>query len=116
MTGEVSAVEDGLVEGGDVEFHSVDVQAENGEPRTLLVREDDGYRVDIFASFGSALADKMIGPVERLLTTQTDDARLILTELQAVVPSLQVAANQPGTSPTASQQILALIEVITRVR
>ncbi|HUG32903.1 MAG TPA: hypothetical protein VMM14_08420 [Acidimicrobiia bacterium] len=116
LTGEVSAADEGLVEGEGFEFHSVSVQSADGEPRTLLISDEDGYRVDIFASFGSALADKMIAPVERLLTTQTEDSRLILNELQAVVPSLLAAASQPGTSATASQQILALVEVITRVR
>ena len=116
LTGDVSAAEDGLVEGDGYQFHSVSVQSADGEPRTLLVRDEDGYRVDIFASFGPALADKMIAPVERLLTTQTEDSRLILNELQAIVPSLLVAASQPGTSATASQEIVALVEVITRVR
>jgi hypothetical protein len=57
----------------------------------------------------------MNGPVERLLTTQTAEARLILAELQEIVPSLLVAAGLPDTTPEMSQQILALVEVITRV-
>ncbi len=79
------------------------------------MRDVDGYRIDLFASFGAGLADKMISPVERLLGTQTSDARLILTELQGIVPSLLAAAQLPDTPGDVSQQLLALVEVITRV-
>jgi hypothetical protein len=114
LAGNVTAESGDVIEQVEVEFHVVTVQPAEGDSRTLMVREADGYRVDLFASFGSGLADKMIGPVERLLTTQTDDARLVLSELQAVVPSLLVAVSLPGTTAEASQQLLALIEVITR--
>lgn len=114
LAGDVTAEAVDVVELDDVEFHVVTVQPAEGDSRTLMVREADGYRVDLFASFGSGLADKMIGPVERLLTTQTDDARLVLSELQALVPSLLAAVSLPGTTAEASQQLLALIEVITR--
>jgi hypothetical protein len=40
---------------------------------------------------------------------------MILAGLQEIVPSLFVAASLPGTTGRASQQLLALIEVITRV-
>jgi hypothetical protein len=40
---------------------------------------------------------------------------LILARLQDIVPSLLVAAELAGTPGDVSQQILALIEVITRV-
>jgi hypothetical protein len=114
LAGDVATASGEVIEQGDVDFHVVTVQPAEGDSRTLIVREADGYRVDLFASFGSGLADKMIGPVERLLTTQTDDARLVLSELQGVVPSLLVAVSLPGTTAEASQQLLALIEVITR--
>lgn len=115
LAGEVTAVDDGTVSEGEVEFYSITVTPAGGGTRTLLVREDNGYRVDLFASFGSGLADKMIAPVERLLTTQTEEARTILAELQDVVPSLLTAATLPGTSGEVSQQLLALVEIITRV-
>ena len=114
LASDVTAESGDVIDQDDVEFHVVSVQPVEGDSRTLMVTEADGYRVDLFASFGSGLADKMIGPVERLLTTQTDDARLVLSELQAVVPSLLAAASLPGTTAEASQQLLALIEVITR--
>lgn len=115
LSQDVTATESGTLSEGDIEFHTITVQSTEGNPRMILVREDDGYRVDLFASFGSGLADKMITPTERLLAAQTEDSRLILAELQGIVPSLMVAASMPGTTGEASQQILALIEVITRV-
>lgn len=115
LTGDVSVVDDGTVDREDVEFHMVTLTPPDGSARTVVVRNVDGYRVDLFASFGSGLADKMTGPVERLLATKTADARLVLAELQEIVPSLHVAASLPGTTPAASQQLFALIEVITRV-
>lgn len=115
LSGDVTAADEGVVNEGDVEFHTVMVQPAEGGSRTLIVRDEDGYRVDLFASFGAGLAARMQGPVERLLTTQTGEARLILAELQEIVPSLLVAAQQPGTTSEASQQLLALVEVITRV-
>ena len=115
LTGSVNAEEDGTLASGDVEFQRIAVQPDEGGQRVLLVREDNGYKIDLFASFGTGLADKMITPAERLLTAQTADARLILARLQEIVPSLQVAASLPGTTAEASQQVIALIEVITRV-
>lgn len=115
LVGGVSVSEEGTVSKDEVEFHEVIVVPESGESRSVLVRESDGYRIDLFASFGPGLADKMIGPVERLLTTQTDDASLILEHLREVVPSLLIAAERPGTSTEVNQRLLALIEVITRV-
>lgn len=116
LTGDVSVAEDSVITQDDVDFHQVVVTTTDGESRMVMVRDVDGYRVDLFASFGKAWADKMISPVERLLTTQTDDARLILTELQEIVPSLLATTSLPDTTGVESQQLLALVEVITRVR
>jgi hypothetical protein len=57
----------------------------------------------------------MIPPVERLIISQTDDASIILPALKKIVPSLLVAAGQPDMTPRAVQDILRLIELITRV-
>lgn len=115
LSGSTRATDDGTMTQGNIEFHRVNVEPSDGETRTILLREDDGYRVDLFASFGAGLADKMLTPTERLLSAQTEESGIILTELQEIVPSLMVAASLPGTSGEASQQILALVEVITRV-
>lgn len=114
LVGEISITEAGTVTRDDLELHEVSVSPEAGGTRSVLVRESDGYRIDLFASFGAGLADKMVGPVERLLTTQTDDARLIMERLREVVPSLLAAVELQGTSAEISQRMLALVEVITR--
>jgi hypothetical protein len=111
----VTGVEEPVVKEG-VAFHPVVVRPSRGPTRRIFVRSDDAYRIDIFASFAPGLADRMPPSVERLLTTNTDDASLILAELGGIVPSLLVAA-EAGDQPTeATQQILRLLEVVTRVR
>ncbi|HEU4318968.1 MAG TPA: hypothetical protein VFS66_02670 [Acidimicrobiia bacterium] len=115
LAGQVEVAAGSGIAEGNVTFETVDVVPASGGPRTVLLRDSDGYRVDLFASFGAGLAGKMSAPVERLLVTQTEDARLILEHLQGIVPSLLVAAKLPTTSDDVSQQLLALVEVITRV-
>lgn len=115
LAGSVDLSEDDPVTGADVEFSRVTVTPVQGDSRSILVRDVDGYRIDLFASFGPGLADKMMVPVERLLTTQTADARLILVELQDIVPSLLAATKIPGNTSDVNQQLLSLVEVITRV-
>ena len=115
LTGDITVTDGETVSRDDIEFHQVSVSPETGGSRSVLIRESDGYRVDLFASFGAGLADKMMGPVERLLSTQTEDSRLIMANLRAIVPSLLAASELPGTSAEVSQRLLALVEVITRV-
>ena len=117
----------GILSGGDVvgqgdvitqdgrQFEQVTVAPESGLERVIVLQESDGYRIDLFASFGAGLADRMIEPVERLLSNQTPEARFVVSELQNIVPSLKVAAQLPGTSTPVAQQLLALVEVITRI-
>ena len=114
LDGDVDSGQTTLTSGG-VEFKMVRLTAPDGTDRELLVREADGFRIDLFGSFALGLTDKMADPVERLLTTPTDDARLILTELQNVVPSLLAAADLAGDRLQERQQILTLVELITRV-
>lgn len=115
LGGDVNVNDAGTVSRDGVEFHQVSVATEDGGTRSVLIRESDGYRIDLFASFGAGLADKMMGPVERLINTQSEDARLILANLREIVPSLLVASELPGTATDVSQQVLALVEVITRI-
>lgn len=115
LTGDITVTDGGTVSRDDIEFHQVSVSPEAGGNRSVLIQESNGYRIDLFASFGAGLADKMMGPVERLLNTQTEDSRLIMANLRAIVPSLLAASELPGTSGEVSQRLLALVEVITRV-
>lgn len=115
LTGTVTTAEGPTVSQDAEDFETIVITPEAGGDRVMMLRDDDGYRVDLFASFGPGLADKMLPPVERLLSTQTEDALMILTELRSIVPSLLVATTLPGLSPVVIQQIVQLVELITRV-
>ncbi|MFQ5523890.1 MAG: hypothetical protein ACE5F5_09975 [Acidimicrobiia bacterium] len=114
LIGEIEVALGPSLEQDGVTFNAVNVTSGAGG-RRIYLRDVDGFRVDIFASFGAGLADPMVPQVERLLSTQTDDARLILLRLKSIVPSLFVAAQQPELGPEAIQDLLRLIELITRV-
>ncbi len=115
LTGTVTTAEGSTVDQDGTDFSTIVITPETGGDRVMVLRDIDGYRIDLFASFGPGLADKMLAPVERLLGTQTDDARVILAELKDIVPSLLMATNLPGLSPIVIQQLVQLVELITRV-
>lgn len=115
LAGDVTLEEGDSVTEEGIEYHTVIVVTGGEDRRQVTVRDVEGYRVDIFASFGAGLAGRMIQPVERLLGTDSDDSRLILSELTGIAPSLLFAANQPGVPPGSVQEILQLVELITRV-
>ncbi len=114
LTPAVTIAASGSEEVSEVEFQRVVVTLQDGTDRPVFVRESDGYRVDLFASFGGGMAARMIQPVERLVITQTDDARLIMSELRSVVPSLVLASQNPDLLPTVRNDLTRLVEVITR--
>lgn len=115
LTGAVTTAEGSTVSQDSEDFQTIVITPETGGDRVMVLRDIDGYRIDLFASFGPGLADKMFAPVERLLATQTADALVILTELKNIVPSLMVATGLPGLSPIVIQQLVQLVELITRV-
>lgn len=114
LTGEVGVAEAGVETVSGIEFHRVRVTLPGGGDRLVYLRDVDGYRIDLFASFGGGMAGRMVQPAERLLITQTDDARLILTRLKEVVPALTLAAANPDLLPTVANDLIRLVEVITR--
>ncbi len=115
LTGTLTTAEGSTVSQDAGDFQTIVITPETGGDRVMMLRDVDGYRIDLFASFGPGLAGKMLAPVERLLGTQTDDARVILAELKNIVPSLMVATNLPGLSPVVIQELVQLVELITRV-
>lgn len=115
LTSSVEIEEAGTVSSEGLEFHVIRVMPPSEADREMLARDIDGYRIDLFASFAPGLSQRMVGPVERLLTAQTADSRLVLTELKSIVPSLLVAAERPDQPPDVVQSVLRLIELITRV-
>lgn len=98
-----------------VEFQMVGVTPTGGTERIVVTQDVEGFRVDLFASFSAGIAGRLITPVEMLLSSSTEDAGVILESLSGVVPSLLVAASDPTLTPEAVQEILQLIELITRV-
>ena len=115
LTGQVEVSGDEQLEKDGIVYHLVNVTPETGEQRVMMARDEDGFRIDLFASFAPGLAQRMVGPVERLLTAQTPDSRLVLAELKATVPSLLVAAEKADQPPDVVQSVLRLVEMITRV-
>ena len=115
LTGDLAIEERGSTTESGVEFFMVGVTPESGTERLIITRDSDGQRIDLFASFGAGLAQRMISPVEILLGTSSEDSGVILGALQDVVPSLLVAATDPNLSPEAVQDVLQLVELITRV-
>ncbi len=114
LVGEIEVAPGPQLDQDGVTFDAVEVISAKGG-RRIYLRDVDGFRVDLFASFGAGLADPMNSQVERLLSAQTDDARLILLRLRDIVPSLFVAAQQPDLGPEAVQDLIRLIELITRL-
>lgn len=104
-----------VIERDGIDYHIVTVAPESGVAREIVARESDGFRIDLFASFAPGLAERMIGPVERLLAARTADSSLVLAELGETVPSLLVAAERPDQPPDVVQAVLRLVEMITRV-
>lgn len=104
----------GDVTEGSTAFSLVGVKPAGALERPMVTQDLAGHRIDLFASFGDGLAERMVEPVEGLLASGSDDATLILSRLQTVVDSLMLAAGSDAITPEASQSILQLVELITR--
>lgn len=115
LDGEVVVEDLGTTTEQGVEFHVVGLTPENGPQQMLITRDVDGQRIDLFASFGAGLAGGMMSPVQTLLGSSNADAEALLVALQDVVPSLLVAARDESLTPEAAQDVLQLVELITRV-
>ena len=115
FAGEATIEDLGTATEEGVEFFLVGLTAESGVEQVLVTRDIDGQRIDLFASFGAGLAEDMRSPVEIMLGSPGADSGVILAALQDVVPSLLVAASDDSLSPQTVQEILQLVELITRV-
>ncbi len=85
-----------------------------GDPLTFVVRREGGWRIDLMATFGPVLAERLIPPVEALLSSANTNAGVVLAELRRAAPSLRVAADSPTLAPESHQSILTLLERVTR--
>jgi hypothetical protein len=115
LSGEIVVEDAGTATNSGVDFFLVSVTPDSGNSRDLVTQDVDGYRIDLFASFGAGLADRLIAPVEMLVDSPTGDNAQILAALQGVVPSLLLAASDQSLNPEAVQSVLRLVELITRV-
>lgn len=113
--GDVALQDSGSGESEGTTFYLVTVSSPEANDRRMVTQDIDGHRVDLFASFGAGLAERMISPVQILLTSATEDAVLILSEMRTIAPSLEIAASDPDLTPEESQVILQLVELITRI-
>lgn len=99
----------------DVEFIVVEIVTGSGDVHHIATREADGHRVDIFATFGPSLASRLYPQIELLFDEPSEDASLILARMREQVPSLHMAAETPNLAPNVVQDLLQLIELITRI-
>jgi hypothetical protein len=113
--GDVTVTEGQVATQGDSQFVTVLVQPDDDDERAFVLRrKEDAWVIDLFATFGPAMSEKLLVPVETILNSAHADAALVRTRLSQTADSLLVAASDP-TLPTASHQsLLALIERVTR--
>lgn len=99
----------------DVEFTVVEIVTGEGDVHNIATRDVNGYRVDLFATFGPSLASQLYPQIELLFDEPSEDASLILARMRAQVPSFYMAAETPNLAPNVVQDLLQLIELITRL-
>ena len=99
----------------DVEFTVVEIVTGSGDVHHIATREMNGHRVDLFATFGPSLASRIYPQIERLFDEPSEDASLILARMREQVPSVYMAAETPNLAPNVVQDLLRLIELITRI-
>lgn len=98
-----------------VEFTVVEIVTGSGDVHHIVTRDVDGHRVDLFATFGPALAGRLYPQIEQLFNQPSADATFILAEMREQVPSLYMAAETPNLASNVVQDLLQLIELITRI-
>lgn len=99
---------------GDLVFVPIEVVPPDGEERIFYLRRDGTWKIDMMATFGPILAERLAPPVETLLSSANPNASTVLSLLVESVASLQVAAAHSELEPDTHQSLLALIERITR--
>lgn len=107
------SVDDPVTQDGE-EFVRVTLVSDPNRPQYFVVRRDDDFRVDLMATFGPVLAQRLVPPVESLLSSANADASTVLALLAEAAPSLRFSATRPDLPADAHQSLLALIERVTR--
>lgn len=102
------------VEHGGERYVAVVLTDPAGEERVFYLRQDDGWKVDLMATFAPVVAERLTPRVEALLSSANPSAATLVRLLNRSTPSLEVAARNPGLDESTHQSLLALIERITR--
>lgn len=97
------------------EFVAVRVVVGPDDSRTFYLRRADGWKVDLVATFGPILAERLVTRVDMLLGSANVNAGAVLAEWSRALPSLRVAA-RGDISPAAHQSLIALIERLGRLQ
>ena len=82
--------------------------------KVFYLRDADGWRIDLMATFGHVLAERLVPRVEALLLSANTNAATLIAMLRDSAPSLQVAAQNPNLDLATHQALLALLERVTR--
>lgn len=111
---EDAAIEAGqpLEEGGE-EFVAVTLSSAESE-KVFYLRQNGTWRVDLMATFGHIVAERLIPRVEALLSSANSDATTLVRLLNDSAAALQVAASNPDLDVATHQSLLALLERVTR--
>lgn len=98
-----------------VEFARVVVTLEEAtQSQTFLLRRDERWVIDMMATFGPVLAERLVPAVEDLLSSANSNASSVLARLNDAVPSLRAAMEQLELPSGTHQAMLGLIERVTR--
>jgi hypothetical protein len=98
---------------GDRSFARVDVFVPlDGSIRHFVAAEDDGWRVDVLATFASALAGKLAQAAE--VVRQHPEGEPLRVLLRRNVTSFEVVLADPDVDPALAQAVTAAVERITR--
>lgn len=102
------------LERGGERYVPVTMSGPDGEERVFYLRRDEGWKVDLMATFAPLVAERLTPRVESLLTSANPNASVVVGLLNRSTPSLEVAAAHASLDVATHQSVLALIERITR--
>jgi hypothetical protein len=87
------------------------VVALNGQLQ-LILRNSEGWRVDIVASFAPTLVNRLIEAARVVEANQGDQATSMRALLVAQRPSVEAAAGQPGLPEATRTELSSLLETL----
>lgn len=87
------------------------VVALNGQLQ-LILRNSEGWRVDIVASFAPTLVNRLIEAARVVEANQGDQATSMRALLVAQRPSVEAAVGQPGLPEATRTELFSLLETL----